>query len=57
MAKQYTYEEDNELTHTKWRNITVSDKIKAMTLGPSSLSTDTRNDKELLLEALEEKYR
>lgn len=40
-----------------WRTIAVSDKVKAMTLGPSSLSTDDRTDKELLAEALEEKYK
>lgn len=44
-------------SHISWRHLKVSEKVKAMTLGPSSLSTDLRSDKELLTEALEEKYR
>ena len=44
------------LSHTSWRNLKVSDKVKAMSLGPSCLSADTRSDKELLTEALEQKY-
>lgn len=45
-------------THrSKWREIAVSDKVKAMTLGPSELSRDTRSDKELLANALDEKYK
>lgn len=43
-------------TRIKWREIAISDKVKAMTLGPSELSSDPRNDKELLAEALKEKY-
>lgn len=44
-------------THINWRDIVVSDRVKSMTLGPSELSMDTRSDKDLLAEALEEKYR
>lgn len=44
-------------SHVNWRDIAVSEKVKSMTLGPSALSKDTRSDKELLSEALEEKYR
>lgn len=44
-------------THNNWRDIKISDKVKSMTVGVSSLSTDPRTDKELLIEALEEKYR
>lgn len=45
------------VSHINWRDITISDKIKSMTLGSSCLSSDTRSDEELLIEALEEKYR
>lgn len=48
---------ENTATHIGWRNIAISDRVKSMSLGPSKLSTDTRSDKELLAEALEEKYR
>lgn len=44
-------------THASWRDIIVSERVKSMSLGPSDLSLDTRSDKELLAEALEEKYR
>lgn len=44
-------------THMNWHDITISDKVKSMTLGQSGMSEDTRSDKELLAEALEEKYR
>lgn len=44
-------------THISWREIAISDKVKSMVLGPSELSMDSRSDKELLAEALEEKYR
>lgn len=47
----------NTSAHISWRSIAVSDRVKSMSLGPSKLSTDTRSDKELLEEALEEKYR
>lgn len=43
--------------HISWRDIELSDKVKAMSLGPSDLSKDPRSDKELLAEALEEKYK
>lgn len=43
-------------SHVNWHDIVTSDNVKTMTLGPSLLSTDTRSDKELLAEALEEKY-
>ena len=43
--------------HINWRNLELSNKVKAMSLGCSALSTDTRTDKELLAEALEEKYK
>ena len=46
-------ESESTPTHISWRNIAISDKVKSMTLGPSKLSTDTRSDKELLAEALE----
>lgn len=36
------------VSHINWRNITISDNIKSMTLGPSNLSSDTRSDEELL---------
>ena len=48
---------DQSDSRPKWRNITIPNKVKAMTLGPSSLSQDPRSDKELLIEALEEKYK
>lgn len=44
-------------SHINWRDLELSDKVKAMSLGPSKLSHDTRSDKELLAEALEEKYK
>ena len=47
----------NTATHLSWRDIVISERVKSMTLGPSELSKDTRSDKELLAEALEEKYR
>lgn len=50
-------ESESTASHISWRNIAVSDKVKSMTLGPSEISMDDRSDKELLAEALEEKYR
>lgn len=50
-------ESESTVSHVSWRNIVVSDRVKSMTLGPSELSMDARSDKELLVEALEEKYR
>lgn len=44
-------------THINWRDMELTDKVKSMSLGPSALSCDTRTDKELLAEALEEKYK
>lgn len=44
-------------SRTTWRDIAITDKVKAMSLGSSALSTDTRTDKELLVDALEEKYK
>lgn len=60
MAKQYTNEETEPAHSTSrinWRNITVSSNVKAMSLGHSDLSNDISDYKELLAEALEEKYR
>lgn len=56
MAELYTYP-DNDVamvneSHINWRDLGLSDKVKAMSLGPSDLSHDTRSDKELLAEAL-----
>lgn len=45
------------VSRTNWRDIQISDNVKSMTVGVSSLSSDTRTDKELLIEALDEKYR
>lgn len=42
---------------TDWRNIQISNKVKKMSLGQSALSTDLRSDKEILNDALEEKYK
>lgn len=47
----------NTSSHISWRDIVISERVKTMTLGPSELSMDTRSDKELLAEALEEKYK
>jgi len=65
----YTLEElTNKLTefanqlvmnHNKskgWRAMTISDKVKKMSLGESDLSSDLHSDKELLTEILNEKY-
>ena len=61
MAELYTYPDNDVATvnesHINWRNLELSGKVKAMSLGPSEFSHDTRSDKELLLEALEEKYK
>ena len=45
------------VSRTNWRDIQISDNVKSMTVGVSSLSSDPRTDKELLIEALDEKYR
>lgn len=45
------------VSHVSWRDLSVSDRVKSMTLGPAEMSNDTRSDKELLAETLEEKYR
>ena len=42
--------------YTSWRTMTISDKVKKMSLGKSSLSTDSRTTKQLLEESLQEKY-
>ncbi|MCQ2093625.1 MAG: hypothetical protein MJY81_01325 [Bacteroidaceae bacterium] len=48
---------DTEKTqHTSWRTMPISDKVKRMSLGKSSLSTDSRTTKQLLEESLQEKY-
>lgn len=44
-------------SHINWHEIAITDKVSSMSLGPSALSSDTRTDKELLSEALEEKYK
>lgn len=49
--------QEERRSHVNWHDIVTSDNVKAMTLGPSLLSKDTRTDKELLSEALEEKYK
>lgn len=48
---------EKNASHVSWRDIAISNKVKAMSLGPSVMSEDYRSDKELLAEALEEKYR
>lgn len=45
-----------KVQHTSWRMMPISDKIKKMSLGKSSLSTDNRTIKQLLEESLQEKY-
>lgn len=42
--------------HISWRTMPISDKVKTMSLGKSSLSTDNRTTKQLLEESLQEKY-
>lgn len=42
--------------HTSWRTMPISDKVKKMLLGKSVLSTDNRTTKQLLEESLKGKY-
>ena len=44
------------IQHTSWRTIPISEKVKKMSLGKSDLSTDSRTTKQLLEESLQEKY-
>lgn len=45
-----------KVQHTSWRTMSISDKVKKMSLGKSGLSTDNRTIKQLLEESLQEKY-
>lgn len=42
--------------HTSWRTMQISDRVKKMSLGKSFLSTDKRTTKQILEESLQEKY-
>lgn len=57
MKLLYRSKPAHSASRINWRNITVSSNVKAMSLGHSDLSNDIRDYKELLAEALEEKYR
>lgn len=45
-----------DIQHTSWRTMPISDKVKKMSLGKSGISTDCRTTKQLLEESLQEKY-
>lgn len=44
------------IQHTSWRAMPISDGVKKMSLGKSSLTTDNRTVKQMLEESLNEKY-
>ena len=52
----FTQNNTENAQHTCWRTMSISDKVKKMSLGKSDLSTDSRTTKELLKESLQEKY-
>lgn len=41
--------------HTSWRTMSISDKVRKMSLGKSDLSTDSRSIKQIMEESLQEK--
>lgn len=57
MKLLYRSEKEKIRSGVNWRKMTISDRVRSMTLGQSSLSGDTRTDKELLEEALGQKYK
>lgn len=41
---------------SSWKTMSISDKVKKMSLGKSNLSTDNRTTKQLLEKSLQEKF-
>ena len=58
-ARKLVFAQDvtaEKVQNTSWKTMPISDKVKKMSLGKSSLSIDNRTTKQLLEESLQEKY-